>query len=137
MTKTTRKHGADDIATAHAKSQKKISKKLESASNAQAVMAGFGDAYRSWVEALSREPQKLADMQSRFMQGQLELWNRTMQPKREGASASVHDSRFSAPEWGEFPAFDGRQGCAACRGVVVGVAGVGVSLGRRPAQGNR
>ena len=106
MTKTTRKHGADDIATAHAKSQKKISKKLESASNAQAVMAGFGDAYRSWVEALSREPQKLADMQSRFMQGQLELWNRTMQPKREGASASVHDSRFSAPEWGEFPAFD-------------------------------
>jgi polyhydroxyalkanoate synthase subunit PhaC len=106
MTNTSRKHGADDIATTHAKSQKKISKKLESASNAQAVMAGFGDAYRSWVEALSREPQKLADMQSRFMQGQLELWNRTMQPKREGAAASVHDSRFSAPEWGEFPAFD-------------------------------
>jgi len=106
MTKTSRKDSADDTAATLALSQKKITKKMESASNAQAVMAGFGDAYKSWVEALSREPQKLADMQSRFMQGQLELWNRTMQPKPEGGAASVHDSRFSAPEWGEYPAFD-------------------------------
>jgi polyhydroxyalkanoate synthase subunit PhaC len=106
MAKTTRKHGGDEMAATLAETKKKITGKLESASNAQAVMAGFGDAYRSWVEALSKQPQKLADLQSRFMQGQLELWNSTMQPKPEGTGPAVHDPRFSAPEWGEYPAFD-------------------------------
>jgi polyhydroxyalkanoate synthase len=106
MAKTSRKHRAEVIATAPPGSPGKSAGKSDSTSNAQAVMAGFGDAYRAWVEALSRHPEKLADLQSRFMQGQLELWNRTMQPRAEPAAAAVQDARFSAAEWGEYPAFD-------------------------------
>jgi polyhydroxyalkanoate synthase len=71
---------------------------------AQQVMAGFADAYRAWLEAMSAKPETLMDMQNRYMQEQVRLWMQAMQPAAAGAEP-VTDKRFSAPEWNELPMF--------------------------------
>ena len=80
----------------------------------QQVMAGFADAYRAWLEAISAKPDAMVDLQGRYMQEQMQLWMQAMQPEKEKgkgkgkgkeeASAPV-DKRFSAPEWEALPVF--------------------------------
>src|SRR5689334_12424668 len=69
----------------------------------QQVMAGFADAYRAWMEAMSAKPESLVEMQARYMQEQMRLWSEAMQPA--GTRAAPQDKRFSAPEWEALPVF--------------------------------
>ena len=69
----------------------------------QQVMAGFADAYRSWLEAMSAKPESLVDLQARYMQEQMRLWGEAMQPG--SSQAPPADKRFSAPEWEALPMF--------------------------------
>ena len=50
----------------------------------QHVMAGFADADRAWIEAMSAKPETLLDLQGRFMQEQMKLWMRSLDPKAHG-----------------------------------------------------
>ncbi|HUQ29518.1 MAG TPA: class I poly(R)-hydroxyalkanoic acid synthase [Usitatibacter sp.] len=70
------------------------------------VMTGFAEAYRAWLEALSAKPETMMELQSRYMQEQMQLWMQAIQP--EGGSkdkAEASDKRFSAPEWNDLPVF--------------------------------
>ena len=69
----------------------------------QQVMAGFADAYRAWIEAVSAKPETMLDLQGRYMQEQMKLWMKSFQPSGNGEGGS--DKRFSAPEWDELPVF--------------------------------
>src|SRR5205085_1778198 len=74
----------------------------------QQVMAGFAEAYRAWLESMSAKPETLLDLQGRYMQEQMNLWMKAMQPAQAGGEegeAGVVDKRFSAPEWNELPVF--------------------------------
>src|SRR5205085_7855215 len=70
----------------------------------QQVMAGFAEAYRAWLEAMSAKPEALLELQGRYMQEQLRLWTDAMQgaPPEDPADG---DKRFSGPEWNEMPMF--------------------------------
>ena len=68
-------------------------------------MAGFAEAYRAWLEAMSAKPETMLDLQGRYMQEQMRLWMSSMQPGNGGGAGAVADKRFSAPEWNELPVF--------------------------------
>ncbi|HLX25050.1 MAG TPA: class I poly(R)-hydroxyalkanoic acid synthase [Usitatibacter sp.] len=70
----------------------------------QQVMEGFAGAYRAWLESLSHKPETLVELQTRFMQGQLDLWMNAMQGDAKPGEEST-DKRFSGPEWNELPVF--------------------------------
>jgi polyhydroxyalkanoate synthase subunit PhaC len=70
----------------------------------QQVMAGFADAYRAWIEAVSAKPETMLDLQNRYMQEQMKLWMNSFQP-RNGNGEGASDKRFSAPEWEVLPVF--------------------------------
>ncbi len=70
----------------------------------QQVMSGFAEAYRAWLEALSSKPEKMLDLQGRYMQEQMKLWMKAIQPD-EAKAEEPGDKRFSAPEWSELPVF--------------------------------
>jgi len=76
--------------------------KTEGAS--QQVMAGFAEAYRAWLEALSSKPEKMMDLQGQYMQEQMKLWMKAVQPG-DGKPGENGDKRFSAPEWNDLPVF--------------------------------
>src|SRR4051812_12953655 len=80
-----------------------ITKSMGGEGATQQVMAGFADAYRAWMEAVSSKPETLVDMQARYMQEQLRLWSEAMQPSH--AEPPSTDKRFSAPEWESLPMF--------------------------------
>src|SRR6478752_7211456 len=63
------------------------------------VMSGFAQAYRAWLEALSAKPETMLDLQGKYMQEQMRLWMKAMQP--DGDATQVADKRFAAPEWTE------------------------------------
>src|ERR1700694_4332533 len=69
------------------------------------VMSGFADAYRAWLEGMSAKPEKMLDLQSRYMQEQLRLWMKTLQPGNGEGEEEVADKRFSGPEWNDLPVF--------------------------------
>ena len=70
----------------------------------QQVMSGFADAYRAWLDALSAKPETMMEMQGRYMQEQMQLWLKSMEPP--GAEDDeVADKRFSGKEWNELPVF--------------------------------
>jgi len=71
----------------------------------QQVMAGFADAYRAWIEAMSAKPETMLDLQGRFMQEQMKLWMKTLDPKSQGNGDDAGDKRFSGSEWSELPMF--------------------------------
>jgi polyhydroxyalkanoate synthase len=70
----------------------------------QHVMSGFADAYRAWLEAVSAKPETMLDLQGQYMQEQMNLWLRSIQPSR-GDGEATRDKRFSAPEWDQMPMF--------------------------------
>ena len=51
----------------------------------QQVMSGFAEAYRAWLEAMSAKPETMLDLQGRYMQEQMRLWMKAMQPGNGGA----------------------------------------------------
>src|SRR3989440_1876844 len=71
------------------------------------VMSGFAEAYRAWLEALSAKPETMLDLQGRYMQEQMGLWMKAMQPEDATAQdkPEAADKRFSAPEWNDLPVF--------------------------------
>jgi polyhydroxyalkanoate synthase subunit PhaC len=69
----------------------------------QQVMAGFADAYRAWIEAVSAKPETMLDLQGRYMQEQMKLWVKSFEPA--AGNGEGMDKRFSAPEWNELPVF--------------------------------
>jgi polyhydroxyalkanoate synthase len=72
----------------------------------QQVMAGFAEAYRAWLEAMSAKPETMLDLQGRYMQQQMGLWMKALQPEdKEAHHRHMGDKRFSAPEWDELPVF--------------------------------
>ena len=72
----------------------------------QQVMAGFAEAYRAWLEAMSAKPETMLDLQGRYMQEQMGLWVKALQPEdKEAHQRHLGDKRFSAPEWDELPVF--------------------------------
>jgi polyhydroxyalkanoate synthase subunit PhaC len=73
------------------------------ADTTQQVMAGFADAYRAWIEAVSAKPETLLDLQNQYMQEQMKLWMKSFQP--ESGNGEATDKRFSAAEWNEQPLF--------------------------------
>src|SRR5207244_563627 len=81
----------------------KFQESLTGEGTAQQVMSGFAEAYRAWLEAMSAKPETMLDLQSRYMQEQLRLWMKAMQP--DNGAEPGGDKRFSAPEWNELPVF--------------------------------
>jgi polyhydroxyalkanoate synthase len=71
----------------------------------QQVMAGFAEAYRAWMEAMTAKPESLVELQSRYMQEQLRLWSEAMQGAPGGNPDAASDKRFNAAEWNELPVF--------------------------------
>ena len=51
----------------------------------QQVMSGFAEAYRAWLDAMSAKPETLLDLQGRYMQEQMRLWQirRGIQPEHD------------------------------------------------------
>jgi polyhydroxyalkanoate synthase subunit PhaC len=97
---------ADKLARRLMLSQEKFAESLAGEGAGQQVMQGFASAYGAWLEALSAKPEAMLDLQRRYMQEQMQLWMRSMEPQAAGeARPSAGDKRFSAPEWNELPVF--------------------------------
>jgi polyhydroxyalkanoate synthase len=92
---------AQQLAAAHAK----FADTMTGEGASQQVMSGFADAYRAWLEALAAKPEKMMDLQSQYMQEQMKLWMKAVQPPGEGGAGEAADKRFAAPEWNELPVF--------------------------------
>ena len=92
---------AQQLAAAHAK----FTDAMTGEGASQMVMSGFADAYRAWLEALSAKPEKMMDLQSQYMQEQMRLWMKAIQPEGDGKAEEPGDKRFAAPEWNELPVF--------------------------------
>ena len=95
---------ADVFAQQLARAHEKLSGAMNGEGATQQVMAGFADAYRAWLEALSAKPETMLDLQGRYMQQQMALWMKAIHPHGNGGE-KVEDKRFAAPEWSELPVF--------------------------------
>ncbi|HUP96828.1 MAG TPA: class I poly(R)-hydroxyalkanoic acid synthase [Usitatibacter sp.] len=93
---------ADELAARLRETHEKLAPGGEGAG--QQVMAGFADAYRAWLEAVSAKPETMLDLQGRYMQQQMRLWMNAIQPGN-GEAQPHSDKRFSAPEWDALPVF--------------------------------
>src|SRR5204863_9320901 len=47
----------------------------------------------------------LLDLQGRYMQEQMKLWMKSLEPGNGGEPVPAADKRFSGPEWNELPMF--------------------------------
>ena len=91
---------AQQLAAAHTK----FADAMTGEGASQQVMSGFAEAYRAWLEALAAKPEKMMDLQSQYMQAQMGLWMKAVQPE-SGKPEEVADKRFNAPEWNESAVF--------------------------------
>src|SRR5882672_5230715 len=96
---------ADKIAAQLRQAHEKLTGSMGGEGASKQVMAGFAEAYRAWLEAMSSKPETMLDLQGRYMQEQMRLWMSSMQPAQEAGAAEVADKRFSSPEWNELPVF--------------------------------
>jgi len=99
---------SDRLAAQLREAHGKFAESVSGEGASQQVMKGFAEAYRAWLEALSAKPETMLDLQGRYMQEQMGLWMKAMQPAHAGEgeeAAPVTDKRFSAPEWNELPVF--------------------------------
>jgi polyhydroxyalkanoate synthase len=94
---------AQKLAAAHTK----FAEAMGGEGASRQVMSGFAEAYRAWLEALSAKPETMLDLQGRYMQEQMALWMKSIQPDdaNPGSPPEAGDKRFSAPEWNELPVF--------------------------------
>src|ERR1700681_4685020 len=95
---------ADRFAEQLREAHDKFSASMSGEGPSQQVMSGFADAYRAWLEAMSAKPETMLDLQGRYMQEQLRLWMKTMEPP-DGHEEEVQDKRFSGKEWSELPMY--------------------------------
>jgi len=95
-------HNAERLANELRQANEKFTEMMGEGATHQ-VMEGFAGAYRAWLEAMSTRPEELVEMQGRYMQEQMGLWMRALQP--DGEDAEVTDKRFSGAEWNELPVF--------------------------------
>jgi polyhydroxyalkanoate synthase len=95
---------ADKFASQLRQAHEKLSGSVGGEGASQQVMAGFAEAYRAWLEAMSAKPETMLDLQGRYMQEQMRLWMNSMQPA-PGAEAGTADKRFAGAEWDELPVF--------------------------------
>ena len=71
----------------------------------------INEGYQAWMQALSQEPDKLAELQKRFLDEQKRLVDLWMHPNGQSPAetgvtlASAHDKRFSAEAWQASPQF--------------------------------
>ena len=69
------------------------------------------EGYQAWMEALSQEPDKLAELQKHFVDEQKRLFDLFMHPPEQAtthsstALASAHDKRFAGEAWQSSPQF--------------------------------
>ena len=105
MAKHSESLDTDQLAARMRQQHETISKTIRSEGASQQVMAGFADAYRAWLEAVSAKPEAMVDLQGRYMQEQLRLWVDAMQPHDPQGETPSTDKRFSAPEWNSLPVF--------------------------------
>src|SRR4051812_43374011 len=105
MAKRNAAQDLDSLAARMREQQEAMSRGLPGEGAQQQVMAGFAEAYRAWLEAMSANPETLLELQSRYMQEQLRLWSDAMQGAPADDPAAASDKRFSAPEWSEMPVF--------------------------------
>src|SRR5471030_236857 len=82
----------------------KFSESMGGEGPSQQVMSGFADAYRAWLYAMSAKPEAMLDLQGRYMQEQMRLWMKSMEPP-DGHEQELHDKRFGGREWSELPMF--------------------------------
>ncbi len=61
---------------------------------------GFAEAYRHWMEALSKNPGMLAELQQRYVDAHAQIFARV----NETPDSRIVDKRFAAPEWQANPA---------------------------------
>jgi poly[(R)-3-hydroxyalkanoate] polymerase subunit PhaC len=104
MATSTPPPNADKIAAQLRQAHEKLAGSMGGKGASQQVMAGFAEAYRAWLEAMSAKPETMLDLQGRYMQEQMRLWMSSMQPRESGAE-EVADKRFAGPEWDELPVF--------------------------------
>ncbi len=95
---------ADAFAAKLRAANSKFAESVSGEGPSQQVMSGFAEAYRAWLEALSAKPETMVELQSRYMQEQMGLWMKAMQPGG-GEPGEPGDKRFSGPEWSELPVF--------------------------------
>src|ERR1700694_1936844 len=105
MPKTPPPKSADELAARLRVSHDKPARSMSAEGASQQVMSGFAEAYRAWLEAMSAKPETMLDLQGRYMQEQLRLWMKTLQPRNGEGEEDVTDKRFSGPEWNELPVF--------------------------------
>ena len=105
MAKTRAPLDNDQLAAKLRESQEKLSQSFGGEGPTQQVMAGFAEAYRAWLEAVSAKPQTMLDLQGRYMQEQMRLWMASMQPHESAADGAQSDKRFSGAEWDSLPVF--------------------------------
>ena len=98
---------SDQLAADMRQAHDKFAETVRGEGATQQVMAGFAEAYRAWLESLSAKPETMLDLQGKYMQEQMSLWMRAMQPSHSNGEepTPVGDKRFSAPEWDELPVF--------------------------------
>ena len=94
----------DAFATQLREAHDKFAESMGGEGPSQQVMSGFADAYRAWLDAMSAKPETMMDLQGRYMQEQLRLWMKTMEPP-DGHEEEVQDKRFSGKEWSELPMY--------------------------------
>src|SRR6202140_5452790 len=88
---------ADKFAAQLRQAHEKLAGSAGGEGASQQVMAGFAEAYRAWLEAMSAKPETMLDLQGRYMQEQMRLWMNSMEPA-DGDDDEVHDKRFSVKE---------------------------------------
>src|SRR5258708_33574271 len=106
MASNTPPPNADKFAAQLRQAHEKLAGSVGGEGASQQVMAGFAEAYRAWLEAMSAKPETMLDLQGRYMQEQMGLWMKALQPE-DAAAHHRHagDKRFSAPEWDALPVF--------------------------------
>jgi polyhydroxyalkanoate synthase len=104
MPKTTPESQAEKLAARMRQQHDLLSKRMSGEGASRHVMAGFADAYRAWLEAISAKPDTMLELQGRYMQEQMRLWMDSMHA-RPGNGEQASDKRFTAPEWEALPVF--------------------------------
>ena len=105
MAKRSASPSPDDLAAQMRAQEEAVTRAVQGGGAQQQVMAGFAEAYRAWMEAMSANPEALVDLQARYMQEQLRLWSEAMQGAPADDPGAAVDKRFSGPEWNELPVF--------------------------------
>src|SRR4051812_45410881 len=100
MPKTVPPTNADELAARLKLSSDKLAESMQGGASEQ-VMAGFAEAYRAWLEAISAKPETMMDLQGRYMQEQMRLWMGAMQATGTGGGngsngeGAAPDKRFA------------------------------------------